>query len=69
MWKNGPRPCRRYTLAMSFRERLVATLHAARPVFGVPGVVIVSSQVPDLLEPGAAATLVVSHDARDGNRP
>lgn len=47
---------------MSFRERLLATLRAARPVLEAPGVLVVGSQVPNLLEPGAAATLVVSKD-------
>jgi len=31
-------------------------------VLGVPGVMVVGSEVPNLLEPGAAATLVVSQD-------
>lgn len=47
---------------MTFRERLVATLTAVRPVLEVPGVMVVGSEVPNLLEPGAAATLVVSQD-------
>ncbi len=51
---------------MSFRERLLATLRAARPVFEAPGVVVVGSQVPNLREPGAAATLVVSQDVDIG---
>ena len=46
----------------TFRERLLTTIHAARPVLEVPGVLIVGSEVPNLLEPGAAATLVVSQD-------
>lgn len=45
-----------------FRERLLATLRAAQPVLRVPGVLVVGSEVPNLLEPGAAATLVVSQD-------
>jgi hypothetical protein len=57
---------RRYTWPMSFRERLLATLRAASPVYDAPGVVIVGSQVPNLLEPGAAATLVVSQDVDIG---
>ena len=47
---------------MTFRERLVATIAAARSVLEVPGVLVVGSEVPNLLEPGAAATLVVSQD-------
>lgn len=47
---------------MTFRERLFATIHAARPVLASPGVLVVGSEVPNLLEPGAAATLVVSQD-------
>lgn len=45
-----------------FRARLAATLRAIAPLFDVPGVVVVGSEVPNLLEPGAAATLVVSQD-------
>lgn len=47
---------------MAFRDRLLATIHAARPVLEVPGVLVVGSEVPNLLEAGAAATLVVSQD-------
>ena len=46
----------------TFRERLLATLRAAEPVLRVPGVLVIGSEVPNLLEPGAAATLVVSQD-------
>lgn len=49
-------------MPVTFRERLLATIHAARPVLEVPGVLVVGSEVPNLLEPGAAATLVVSQD-------
>jgi hypothetical protein len=45
---------------VAFRDRLVATLRAVAPVLEEPGVLIVGSEVPNLLEPGAAATLVVS---------
>lgn len=45
---------------MAFRDRLIATIRAARPVLGSPGVLVVGSEVPNLLEPGAASTLVVS---------
>jgi hypothetical protein len=47
---------------MAFRDRLLATIQAARPVLEDPGVLVVGSEVPNLLEPGAAATLVVSQD-------
>lgn len=47
---------------MAFRDRLVATIRAARPVLESPGVLVIGSEVPNLLEEGAAATLVVSQD-------
>ena len=47
---------------MAFRDRLLSTIRAARPVLEAPGVLVVGSQVPNLLEPGVAATLVVSQD-------
>lgn len=47
---------------MAFRDRLGATIRAARPVLEEPGVLIIGSEVPNLLEPGAAATLVISLD-------
>ena len=47
-------------MRVSFRDRLLATIRAARPVLEAPGVLVVGSEVPNLLEPGAAATLVVS---------
>jgi hypothetical protein len=47
---------------MSFRDRLLATIRAARPVLEDPGVLVVGSEVPNLLEAGAAATLIVSED-------
>lgn len=49
-------------VGVAFRDRLQATIRAARPVLEEPGVLIVGSEVPNLLEPGAAATLVVSQD-------
>jgi hypothetical protein len=45
-----------------FRDRLIETIRAARPVLESPGVLVVGSEVPNLLERGAAATLVVSQD-------
>ena len=47
---------------MQFRERLIATLRAIRPVLEEPGVLVIGSEVPNLLEPDARATLVVSQD-------
>jgi hypothetical protein len=47
---------------VSFRSKLLATLRAIQPVLAEPGVLVVGSLVPDLLEPAAAATLVVSQD-------
>jgi hypothetical protein len=47
---------------MTFRDRLLATLERMKPVLEVPGVMVGGSQVPNLLEPGAASTLVVSED-------
>jgi len=45
---------------VEFRERLLATLRAIRPVLEVPGILVVGSEVPNLIEPRAASTLVVS---------
>jgi hypothetical protein len=47
---------------VAFRDRLLATIRAARPVLELPGVLVVGSEVPNLLEAGAAATLIVSQD-------
>lgn len=47
---------------MSFRDRLMATIAAARPVLEAPDVLVVGSEVPNLLQPDAASTLVVSQD-------
>jgi hypothetical protein len=52
----------RYTSEVTFRDRLLATLRAVEPVLDVPGVLVAGSEVPNLLEAGAAATLVVSQD-------
>lgn len=49
-------------LAVDFRARLVGTLRAASPLFDVPDLVVVGSEVPNLMQPGAASTLVVSQD-------
>lgn len=47
---------------MTFRDRLIGTLRVLRPVLEEPGVLVVGSEVPNLLEPDAASTLVVSQD-------
>lgn len=47
---------------MTFRDRLLGTLRLLRPVLEEPGVLVVGSEVPNLLQPDAAATLVVSQD-------
>ncbi len=47
---------------MTFRDRLLGTLRLLRPILEEPGVLVVGSEVPNLLEPHAAATLVVSQD-------
>jgi hypothetical protein len=47
---------------VAFRDRLFATIRAARPVLECQGILVVGSEVPNLLEPGAASTLVVSQD-------
>ena len=47
---------------MTFRDRLLQSLARAQPLLEIPGVLVGGSQVPNLLEPGAASTLVVSQD-------
>ncbi len=47
---------------MTFRERLLGTLRRLRPVLEEPGVLVVGSEVPNLLQPGAISTLVLSQD-------
>jgi hypothetical protein len=51
---------------VSFRDQLIATLRAISPVLEEPGVLVVGSEVPNLLETGAASTLVVSQDVDIG---
>jgi hypothetical protein len=45
-----------------FRDQLLATLRELAPVFQGPGAMVAGSEVPNLLEPNAASTLVVSQD-------
>ena len=40
----------------------MATLRRLQPVLDEPGVLVVGSEVPNLMQPGAASTLVVSQD-------
>jgi hypothetical protein len=51
---------------MDFRSQLVGTLRAIRHVLELPGVLVIGSEVPNLLEPGAASTLVRSQDVDIG---
>ncbi len=51
---------------MTFRDRLLATLRALEPILSETGVLVIGSEVPNLLEPDAAATLVVSQDVDIG---
>lgn len=47
---------------MTFRDRLLGTLRRLQPVLDEPGVLVVGSEVPNLLQTEAASTLVVSQD-------
>jgi hypothetical protein len=47
---------------MDFRTRLLRTLRAITPVLEQPGVLVAGSEVPNLLEPDARSSLVVSLD-------
>ncbi|MBI2569890.1 MAG: hypothetical protein HYV63_23035 [Candidatus Schekmanbacteria bacterium] len=51
---------------LRFRDRLLDTLRLVRPLLDVPDVLVLGSQVPNLLEPDAASTLVVSLDVDIG---
>lgn len=51
---------------MEFRSRLLATLRRLAPLFEEDGVMVVGSEVPNLLQPAVAATLVVSQDVDIG---
>jgi hypothetical protein len=55
-----------YTCPVDFRARLLATLHAIAPVLEEKGVLVIGSEIPNLLEHGAASTLVVSQDVDIG---
>ena len=47
---------------MTFRDKLIGTLRLLRPILEEPGVLVIGSEVPNLLQPDAASTLVVSQD-------
>jgi hypothetical protein len=47
---------------MAFRNRLLRSLERFQPVLEIPGIMVGGSQVPNLLQPDAASTLVVSQD-------
>jgi hypothetical protein len=47
---------------VSFRERLLGTLRGLAPILDEPGVMVVGSEVPNLLQANASSTLVVSQD-------
>jgi hypothetical protein len=47
---------------VDFRRRLLRTLEAIQPVLEESGVLVVGSEVPNLLEANAASTLVISQD-------
>ncbi len=51
---------------VTFRDKLIGTLRALGPVFEEPGLLVVGSEVPNLLQAGAASTLVVSQDVGIG---
>lgn len=55
-----------YTAVVEFRRRLLRTLETIQPVLDESGVLVVGSEVPNLLEPNSAATLVVSQDVDVG---
>ena len=47
---------------MDFRTILLSTLRAIAPVLREPGILVVGSEVPNLLQPDARSSLVVSKD-------
>lgn len=51
---------------MDFRTRLLRTVRAIEAVLRTEGVLVIGSQVPNLLERSAASTLVVSQDVDVG---
>jgi len=53
---------RLYSDTVDFRTSLLQTLRAIQPVLLEEGVLVAGSEVPNLLEPEARSTLVVSRD-------
>jgi hypothetical protein len=51
---------------VTFRDRLLATLRRLGPILEEPGVLVVGSEIPNLLQVNAASTLVVSQDVDIG---
>ena len=49
-------------MSLDFRTKLLRTLRAVKPILGVQGVLVVGFEVPNLLEPDARSSLVVSQD-------
>jgi len=47
---------------VTFRDRVLKSLATFQPVLEIPGIMVGGSQVPNLLQPDAASTLVVSQD-------
>jgi len=62
----SPAEVNRYTRSVDFRTKLLSTLKAVQSVLNVPGVMVIGSEVPNLLQPDAASTLVVSQDVDIG---
>jgi hypothetical protein len=51
---------------MDFRQRLIETLRAIQPILDLPGVIVVGSEVPNLLQHPSHPTLVISQDVDIG---
>jgi hypothetical protein len=51
---------------VDFRSQLLSTLKGVQNVLNVPGVIVIGSEVPNLLQDDAASTLVVSQDVDIG---
>jgi hypothetical protein len=51
---------------MEFRDRLMETLRAIQPVLDVPGVMVIGSEVPTLLQGAGEPAIVVSQDVDVG---
>lgn len=51
----APQPLDRYTESVEFRTKLLSTLKAIQSVLDVPGVMVIGSEVPNLLQLEAEA--------------